>query len=689
MSNKYRYFPKELSWLSFNERVLQEAADTDVPIIERVRFLGIYSNNMDEFFRVRVADVHRQIDMAYASGDSKQQASSEHLLHRISDKVGELNQRFNQISIDIILGLARRNIFLINEEQISDRESDWLQRYFKEKVLRHITPVFITPRVDLRRAIDDEEAYLVGALHSEQGTNYVLIEIPVHQTPRFIALPRAKGSRRKSVIVLDNAIRHCAKQIFAPVCDFDRAEFYSLKVTRDAEYDLERDIEHSMLERMSEGLKQRLTNQPVRMVYDRDMPLDMINMLQQKLVLDDIETMVPSGRYRNFRDFINFPNFGSKYLENPKWVGLRNKIFDRYSSPFDAISQGDILLYYPYHRFHYLTDFIRVAAYDPAVKHIRIAIYRVAKDSRILKSLMDAVKNGKKVQVIVELRARFDEQANIGWARELTEAGVDVEFGVPSLKCHAKLALIQRIEDDQLVSYGHIGTGNFNEKTAKVYTDFALFTKNTVITSEIAQVFDFIVSPFKRFTFKHLIVSPIHTRQRINQLINAEITAAEKGQKAEIFLKINNLVDKDICDNLYRASKAGVKIRLLIRGMCNLLPGVKGMSDNIMARSIVDRFLEHPRVFYFLAGGEKKLFISSADLMTRNIEYRVEVGSPILDDNLKKLIMETMEIQWRDTTKARIIDAEQKNNYVRRGNRRKLRSQQEIYDYLKLVESRS
>lgn len=689
MSYKNRYFPKELSWLAFNDRVLQEAADVEVPIIERVRFLGIYSNNMDEFFRVRVADVHRQIDLAIASNAHKQQQHAEDLLHNINDKVAELNSKFTQISSDIILGLARRNIFLINEEQISERESDWLHKYFRDKILRHITPIFIGPNVDLRNAIDDEEAYLVGALHSGEETRHVIIEIPVKQTARFIPLPRAKGSRRKSVIVLDNAIRHCAKQIFAPVYNVDHAEFYSIKITRDAEYDLERDIEHSMLERMSEGLKQRFTNQPVRLVYDRDMPVSMLEMLRQKFNLDDLETMIPSGRYRNFRDFIRFPNFGSKYLENPKMPALRSKTFDQFISPFDAISQGDILLYYPYQRFHYLTDFIRIAAYDPQVKFIRMAIYRVAQDSRILQSLMDAVKNGKKVQVIVELRARFDEQANISWARELTEAGIDVEFGVPSLKCHAKLAWIQRMENDKLVSYGHIGTGNFNEKTAKIYTDLALFTKNKVITAEIAQVFDFIVNPYKRFTFKHLIVSPNHSRLRINQLINAEIAAAENGQRAEIFFKVNNLVDTDICDALYRASKAGVKIRLLIRGMCNLLPGVKGLSDNILARSIVDRYLEHPRVFYCHAGGEKKVYISSADLMTRNIEHRVEVGAPIVEESLKKFIIDTLEIQWRDTTKARIIDAEQRNQYVRRGNRRKIRSQQEIYEYIKQWEARN
>jgi polyphosphate kinase len=684
-----KYFEKELSWLSFNERVLQEAADVDVPIIERVRFLGIFSNNLDEFFRVRVADVHRLVVASESSDETGQKDGMQpaDLLARIEDKVADLNEQFNKIVGTVIVQLARRNIFLINEEQMSEREAAWLQNYFRNKVLRHINPVFITGKANLSKILDDEQAYLICALHQEQNITYAVLEVPVEQTSRFIALPRTKGSRRKPVIVLDNAIRACADQIFKPVMQYDHVEFYSIKVTRDAEFDLERDIEHSMLERMSEGLKQRLTNRPVRLVYDMEMPDHIRNFLRDKLNLINTQAMEPSGRYRNFRDFINFPNYGSKFLENPKMPALNCKAFDAYSSPFEAISAGDILLHYPYHDFAYLTEVIRIAAFDPNVRSIQMTIYRVASRSMILRSLMDAVNNGKKVTVIVELRARFDEQANIEWARTLTEAGIEVEFGVSSIKCHSKLILITRREEGELVRYAHIGTGNFNEKTAKIYTDFSLFTKNPDITSEVAQVFDFIVNPYKRFSFKNLVVSPNYTRSHISKLINNEIISAKEGKKAEIFLKINNLVDKQMTDLLYKASQAGVKIRLIVRGMCNLMPGVKGLSENIQAISIVDRFLEHPRVFVFHANGERKMIITSADLMTRNIEYRIEVGTPILDAKIKKQILDIMELQWRDTIKARIVDAEQKNIYVRRGNRKKLRSQLEIYEYLKSAET--
>jgi len=686
-----KYFEKELSWLSFNERVLQEAADPEVPIIERVRFLGIFSSNLDEFFRVRVADVHRLVFASKSnhSAGQKDGLSPADLLQAIEDKVSELNEKFNSTVGTVILQLARRNIFLINEEQLGDRETNWLNNYFRNKVLRHINPIFIGTKSNLSKILDDEQAYLIGALHKDQKITYAVLEIPVQQTSRFIALPRTKGSRRKSVIVLDNAIRACADQIFKPVIDYDRVEFYSIKVTRDAEFDLERDIEHSMLERMSEGLKQRFTNRPVRLVYDKDMPDYISYFLRDKLNLKDTQSIEPSGRYRNFRDFIGFPNYGSKFLENTKLPSLNSKAFDQHLSPFDAISQGDILLHYPYHDFNYLTDMIRIAAFDPNVTTIQMTVYRVASNSIIMKSLTDAVNNGKKVTVIVELRARFDEQANIEWARTLTEAGIEVEFGVSTIKCHSKLILVTRREAEELVRYAHIGTGNFNEKTAKIYTDFSLFTKNPEITNEVAHAFDFIVNPYKRFTFKQLVVSPNYTRSSLAKLINNEILAAKEGKKAEIFIKVNNLVDKQMTDLLYKASQAGVKVRLIVRGMCNLLPGVKGLSDNIQAISIVDRFLEHPRVFVFHAGGEKKMIISSADLMTRNIEYRIEVGTPILDPKLKKQIFDILELQWRDTTKARILDAEQSNNYVRRGNRKKIRSQLEVYDYLKQLEANS
>lgn len=677
---------KELSWLSFNARVLQEAADPSVPVIERVRFLGIYSNNLDEFFRVRVADLQRRILVENSASAKPKGISSEELLLLVNDQVQELADRFNEIYLDVMRVLARRNIFLLNEEQLNDKEGAWLRRYFRENALTHITPILISEQTDLEHVIDDEDAYLLCAIHKDDKVRYALVEIPSDRTERFIQLPRIKGVRRKSIIVLDNAIRYCIDDLFGSFVEYDRIEAYSIKMTRDAEFDLERDVELSVLERMSQGIKQRVTNQPVRLVYDEQMPGHMYQFLVKRLDLDPEEHTTAGGRYRNFKDFIGFPNVGPKYLENPKLSALNSSAFDRAANPFEAISGGDILLYYPYHKFKYFTEFVRTAAYDPAVRNIKISIYRVASKSQILKSLVDAVKNGKKVTVIVELRARFDEQANIEWARILTDAGIEVEFGVPSLKCHAKIVQVEREEQGKLVSYAHFGTGNFNEKTARIYTDFALFTKDPELNAEVEKVFDFIINPYKTYKFKHLIVSPNHSRNRMNALIEAEIDAAKAGKRAEIFLKVNNLVDKDIARRLYAASKAGVQIRLIVRGMCSIRPGVKGLSENIKAISVVDRFLEHPRVSSFYAGGERKTFISSADWMTRNIDYRVEVGVPIYDKRAKKTILDLLELQWRDTTKARVIDAEQKNQYVRRGNRKKIRSQFATHDYLKQLE---
>lgn len=683
------FLDKELSWLSFNERVLQEAADPEVPIIERVRFLGIYSSNLDEFFRVRVADVTRRIVLQRETGDAPTGKDPEELLHEITAKVRILMLRFNQITIEVIRGLARRNIFLVNENQLSEYEARWLRRYFADEVLQHITPIFIEKYTDLSQVISDDEAYLLCGIHKGREIRYALLEIPVDSTDRFIRLPRQKGSRRKGIIVLDNAIRHAGESIFQGFIEFDRIEFYSIKMTRDAEFDLDRDVDLSMLEKMSQGIKQRLTNQPVRLVYDEQMPKHMVKFLRRKFRLSSEDELISGGRYRNFKDFIAFPNFGPKYLENPKIAALNSSAFDRYGSVFEAISAGDILLCYPYHKFRYLTNFVRTASFDPSVTSIKIVIYRAATKSQILKSLIDAVRNGKKVTVIIELRARFDEQANIEWARLLTENGVEVEFGVASLKCHAKIIQIMRRENDQLTSYCHIGTGNFNEKTARIYTDMALFTKNPEITDEVAKVFDFIINPYKNFKFKHLIVSPNHSRNPIYRLIDAEIEAATAGKKAEIFLKLNNLVDRGIAMRLYKASAAGVKIRIILRGMCNIKAGVKGLSENISMISVIDRFLEHPRISCFHAGGEKRVYISSADWMTRNIDQRVEVGCPILDANIKKIITELLEIQWRDTTKARVVDATQSNRYVKRGNRKKIRSQEEIHAYLKQMEQRA
>ncbi|NRP14933.1 polyphosphate kinase 1 [Marinobacterium sp. xm-a-152] len=677
---------KELSWLSFNERVLQEAADVNVPIIERVRFLGIYSSNLDEFFRVRVADLHRRLRLEQLGKVEPKGMSAENLLHLVNEKVQTLADRFNDIHIDVIKGLARRNIFLINNDQLNEKEGGWLRKYFRDEVLHHITPILVNENTKLASVMNDEDAYLMCALKKGTSVQYALLEIPSDKTNRFIQLPRIKGQRRKPIIVLDNAIRYCVDDIFDGFIDFDSTEMFAVKVTRDADYDLERDVELSLLEKMSQGIKQRDTNRPVRLVYDEMMPDYMFDFMCENLGLQPDAETTASGRYRNFKDFINFPNVGPRYLENEKLSALNSHQFDSASNVFEAISKEDILLHYPYYKFRYLTDFVRAASFDPAVKQIQVTVYRVANNSQILKSLIEAVKNGKKVIVIVELSARFDEEANIEWARELTEAGVVVEFGVASLKCHAKIIHVVREEEGEEVAYGYISTGNLNEKTARIYTDFGLFTKRPEITEELDKVFDFIINPYKNFKFKHLQVSPNYSRDPINQLIDDEIEAARNGNRAEIFLKVNNLVDEGLSNKLYEASQAGVKIRLIVRGMCNILAGIPGVSDNIKIISIVDRYLEHARVSLFYAGGKRKMFLTSADWMTRNIDHRIEVGCPILDKNVRKLIKDQLDLQWRDNTKARALDPEQANQYVTRGNRKKIRSQMAIYDYLKQLE---
>lgn len=680
-----QYIEKEISWLSFNERVLQEAADKTVPVVERVRFLGIFSSNMDEFFRVRVAAVRRRLLIERDTGEGNPKALRR-LLKEIQEKVLELQQNFDNIYMEIIIALARHSIFLISESQLSDDQGVWLRQHFKDKILRHVSPIVISNRIDLDKSIKDDLTYLVAELRSKDNTEYVLLEVPSDKCPRFLMLPHEKGQRKKSMILLDNIIRYCLDDIFRGFFEFEEISAFSMKMTRDAEFNLGEDAELSLLEKMSVGVKQRLNGQPVRFVYDRDMPETMIKFITKQLGITSYDSLIPGGRYHNFRDFIGFPNVGRKYLEHPKQPALHSAAFDKHETIFKAITAGDILLYYPYHKFSYFTEFVRQASYDPSVVEMKMSIYRVAKNSRIIKSLIDAAENGKVVTVVIELQARFDEQANIAWAKELTEAGIKVDFGVPSLKCHTKLFSVTRIENEERVSYCHIGTGNFHEKTAKIYTDFSLFTKNVEINNEANNVFDFIINPYKQHKFDHLVVSPTDTRKRLYALIDDEIASAEAGKRAEIFVKVNNLVDKGIAQRLYKASSVGVRVRLIVRGMMSMLAGVPKLSTNIEARSIVDRYLEHPRVFIFYANGKQKTFISSADWMTRNIDKRVEVGCPIYDEKLKRRIRKIMEIQWSDTTKARIIDKEQQNHYVARGNRKKIRSQVTIYEYLKDIE---
>ncbi|ELE6571790.1 polyphosphate kinase 1 [Vibrio parahaemolyticus] len=686
MSAEKLYIEKELSWLSFNERVLQEAADKTVPLIERIRFLGIFSNNLDEFYKVRFADVKRRILISQERGGSD---NSKRLLSKMQAKALKLNEQFDELYSELIREMARRRIFLVNEHQLDEAQEKWITKYFRKEVMPHITPLLMKDEIDVLQFLKDEYAYIAVELRKEDHSQYALIEIPTDHLPRFVMVPEQKGKRRKTIILLDNIIRYCLDELFKGFFDYDELAGYAMKMTRDAEYDLRNEIEYSLLEQMSAGVNQRLTAMPVRFVYEREMPQEMLDFLCSKLRISNYDNLIPGGRYHNFKDFIAFPNVGREYLENKPMPPMKCADFEGYANSFEAIKAKDILLYYPYHTFDHIGELVRQASFDPKVLSIKINIYRVAKDSRLMNSLIDAVHNGKNVTVVVELQARFDEEANIEWSKVLTEAGVHVIFGAPGLKIHSKLLMISRREGDDIIRYAHIGTGNFHEKTARIYTDFSLLTADQEITNEVRNVFGYIENPYRPVKFNHLMVSPRNSRTQIYRLIDNEIANAKAGKKAGLTIKVNNLVDKGIVTRLYAASNAGVKINMIIRGMCALVPGIEGVSENIRIISIVDRFLEHPRVMITHNDGDPQVYISSADWMTRNIDHRIEVAAPVRDPRLKQRIIDITNIHFTDTVKARLIDKEMSNSYVPRGNRKKVRSQVAIYDYLKNIEKQT
>jgi len=687
MNSITTYFDKELSWLSFNERVLQEAADESVPIIERIRFLGIYSANLDEFFKVRVANIRRSAILESAQDDNKKEWTTLH--KNILTKVNELTLRFKSLADNIFDEIKKKRINIIFNDssntafknKLTKDQQVWLDQYFDNRIIRHITPIIINNKTQLSSCIDDDAIYFLVSLNKAENNLFCLVEIPRYDVDRFIILPTTSSDKEKQIVMLDDIVLFFIDKLFRGVFEYDTIDAYSMKLTRDAEYNLTDELDESLLDQMSKGIKQRLKADLVRLVHDEKMPQYMLHFLRKALKIRELDNLVPGVRYRHFKDFIKFPNLGDKHLVNNKLEALDSQRFAKFPSVFDAISHNDILLYYPYHKFRHFTEFVRQGSYDPLVKEIKINIYRVAKNSRIIQSLIEAVKNGKKVTVVVELKARFDEEANIEWAKLMKDAGIQVEFGIETLKVHSKLCMITRTENDKLVKYAHIGTGNFHESNARIYTDFALFTKHKEICQEVDNIFSFISHSYKRFRFNHLIVSPLTSRRRLNQLIENETQAAKSNQKAEITLKLNNLVDESLINRLYAASEAGVKIKLVIRGMCSLIPGVKELSSNIKVISIIDAYLEHPRVMIFHNQGDKLVFITSGDWMERNIDHRVEVGCPIYDETLKNRIIHTIDLHFKDNVKARIIDKRNSNKYVS-NDKPKIRSQIAIYDYL-------
>lgn len=671
-------YPRELSWLSFNARVLQEAQDKEVPLIQRVRYLGIFSNNLDEFFRVRVAEVRRLISLS--SGKRHQRA--EKLLAAIQYRVLLLQQDFEVIYANLLRELARKGVYLINETQLQDDQLAFVEAFFHSKVLPELEPILLRDDQPIPN-LADESLYLAVDIDTTSGPQYALLEVPTNRLDRFIEIPGRKGGKGRVFIVLDNIIRACLPQVFRGVFEIDAVSAYCFKFSRDAELEIDASINESLITKMTSGLKQRRRADAVRFVFDEQIPKRMLDYLRRRFGFGRYDSMIPGARYHNSKDFMGFPNAGSKYLEFKPLPTIPVDRLDTEGSIFTAIREQDVFLYYPYHAFDYLLDVLKTAALDPNVVAIRICLYRVAKNSRVVDALVNAKDNGKAVQVVVELAARFDEQANIAWAQRLTDAGIEVIFGIPGLKVHSKLFLIERRESQKICYYSHIGTGNFNENTARLYTDFSLLTFDQSIGRDVAKVFDFLKYNYRRPEYEQLLVSPHSSRPGLMAMIDREIKHARDGYRAEIILKCNNIVDPQFSSKLYEASQAGVEIRLIVRGMCSLTPGVPGLSENIQAISIVDRYLEHARVYVFHNRGRPDYYFGSADLMTRNIDFRVEVLCPLRDPEAQKTVQDILDQQWHDNVKARRINIEQDNaSLLPAKHSGKLHAQETIYRYL-------
>lgn len=687
-----RYVNRELSWLSFNARVLQEAADETVPLIERLRFLGIFSNNLDEFFKVRYATVKR-IDLAGKAGKRVLGGiKASKLLEAITRIVIDQQSESLKILEDIQSKLKGHGINIINEDQVTRNQKEFIKNFFLSKVSPALVTIILNDLPEMP-SLKDSAAYLAVKMvmtdetEPSQGISkilnkpvkekrYVLIEIP-RNIERFVVLPEENG--QQYIILLDDLIRYNLNTIFN-IFNYESLSAHMIKITRDAELDLDSDLSKSFIDKISDSVKDRIKGDPVRFVYDKNIESDTLTYLMNKMGIDSTDSIIPGGRYHNRRDYMNFPSLGKKELHYEVREPLPIPGLILQTSVLKGIAEKDYLLYTPYQSFAYVVKFLREAALDPKVKSIKITIYRLAKISHIASSLINAVKNGKKVTVQIELRARFDEVANIRYAEQMQEEGVKLIFGVPGLKVHCKTCVIEREEEGKLKKYGFISTGNLNENTSRVYTDYTLFTADPSILKEVNMVFDFFETNYKVNKYKHLIVSPHYTRNVIYNLIQTEIDNARNGKPAGIRLKLNSLSDNGVIDKLYTASKAGVKIKLLIRGICCLVPGVKDLSENIEAISIIDKFLEHPRVFIFENNNDPRVYISSADFMTRNLDQRVEISCPIYDEDIKMELIETFDISWSDNVKARNHCRGMENPY-REITGEKVRSQFALYDY--------
>ena len=687
---EYKYIDREKSWLAFNARVLQEAADENVPLLDRLRFLGIFSNNLDEFFRVRYAAI-RRLSLSGVSGEKVLGGISAHQLVKDITEIVIQQQSESLLILNIIESkLQDENIFIINENQISSEQENFIKDFFIQKVSPALVTIILNDLAEFPILKDtsgylaiklvmkaETESKILGFVKPKPEVRYAVIQIP-KSINRFVVLPSI--GEKQYVILLDDVIRHNLSSLFN-IFDYKSVSAHMIKITRDAQLDIDSDMSKSMLEKIATSVKDRRIGEPVRFIYDQSIGKDTLKFFLANMGIDSSDSIIPGGRYHNRRDFMDFPNLGRfDLLYTPK-IPLPVDGLSLDGSILNKIAKKDYLVNAPYQSFSYIIKFLREAALDPNVTAIKITLYRLAKNSQVISSLINAAKNGKKVTVQIELQARFDEASNIFYAEQMQTEGIELIFGIKGLKVHSKICLVERIEKGKLVRYGIISTGNFNESTAKVYTDVTLFTSHQQILKDVSKIFEFFNVNYRVHRYKHLIVSPHYMRSKFNKLIEREISNAEEGKIAFIKIKLNSLTDIQLIDKLYDASNAGVKIQLQIRGICSLIPGVIGMSTNIEAISIVDNYLEHTRVYIFGNENDPEVYISSADFMTRNIDGRVEVTCPIYDERIKNELIDNFNIGWKGNVKARLHSEKLDNKYRVRGSDPVFRAQQETYNY--------
>lgn len=674
-------YNRELSWLAFNNRVLQEAQDMTVPLMKRLDFLGIFQNNQDEFIKVRLANLIRIVE-----GKDEETLKSidgfapEDLLERVHDEIAKSQKTFDNTFKKVFAEMEQNGIYVLNETQLTEEQKNYCRKYFSDEISQWIIPLMLR-KSEKMPFLSDNNFYFAVKMYkiTAKKPKYAIIQIPANKTcPRFVKLPSEKG--RHDIVFLDDIIRLCLDEVFF-MFSYDTISAHAFRFIRDGRLTTSDEISKSIMERMEKGIENRQHGDPVRLIYDSNIPDDLLETLIVKLKLKE-DRVQAGGRYQLLRDLMKFPNIRPDLqIINPE--ALRHPDIRKYSGIIDVIRKKDIFLNFPYHTFNHVIDLLREAAIDNKVKKVYITLYRTAERSKVINALINAAKNGKEVVVLEELMARFDEEQNVENSDLLQKAGVTVIHGFKNLKVHGKLILIERKEQGEMKGFTYVGTGNFNEETANTYSDFGLLTSNKEIVQDARQVFDSLMNAHKHSEYKKLLVSPNFMRAEFEKMIQSEINNKKNGKEAYIYAKLNTLTDSKIIRRLYQASKAGVDIRLIIRGACSLVPQFKGLSDNIKVISIVDKYLEHTRYFIFCNKKNEKIYISSADWMSRNLDRRIEVAAPILCKNIKKTIMDIFDIQWSDNVKAREQIILGENNYVKNNSKFKIRSQTALYEYYK------